>query len=1276
MLRDLSTPKEMINDDNETSTAVGINQIDRELCLINIQEQLQESNSVVNISFKQYSNTDILTTLPLTHKIISEQIQSMIFQNFVPNLSQFNLYQNLRSLTIVQACIENLLQISQLFQTNIASLDLTDNKISDCQLFSRMKNLQTLILSNNKINSVKSLQQLKLKYLDLSGNLLENSEIKSLYDQNNTLEIKFNDFQLVSQTSASSQQISSNLQRILHLDFVQDELDLLLHNLSATDYVQLANDTQFISKMCYNSIFLEHVKNLEYSDDLLNLFVQLQLWICVPIKVLSNLSNFKQENIPQIFQFLIQSPLQEQELSNILNNLVSLSINGFQNQYLLTRFITVFCSKLKFEELAAVFAFCYAAQIVKLADQTQVNVHLNKYGNNNVNLDELLDQTVVIIQTSQVMQSIFKYNTMPGSFLCMNTLFRAFNIHSKTNPIQTSQIFEIFTNFCLKNDQPLTYPKQIETQMNILQIKKDLEKIKPKNYLTQIEERRPLNLTDQQIFQQLDTVLSFNAKWELLSAADNIHMLDDYFKTRCEQIQTNDLLENVRHCLKNYLLAGEGQSVERAIQSIARTVSTLLQFDYKSVSITIGSMLMLNTQNICKRNGKVLQNFIYEKDYIDMVQSYPNFNKQHITADQLVSWYKSLELKPLGVSLPTTVMFFGASSCVVNAEQFSQSTIQVISDINQYRTEMLKQKENFDLIDYYNADIERLRVEQLLLQNYEQTPDDYVSQFIPVVFQYLTEQIEVSNDPIKLDGCYYLLKNLYKKACLLKNHAFLEFFYKAAQYHLGVIISQTELLLSSLLSSEETFDQIQVYNLYLNSERVQKHIIIIKYIANMLISQRLFVPNPEFTQQTILILALIQSTNELLQIKNISGKPCENVQVSRISLKVLLQEIPKLIVQLKTQQIDVFDYRPLSGGLFYQIVFQAPVAQESLQKYHVSQKISKFFLLSIILGIYKLLMPLLPFINEKLFQEFLPDIQKLLHFDLIFVQNDVKVINQLEKNAGGRPDYQKLFKPRDFQVKFALNLIINCYKKVPQKEFVSLCDEVFKQKFIVNSLIIREIDQLNAMCLLPFDLQYSADYVFGAEILNQFKNEQKNLLLLQQTVKMVTQNDLSVMSLKQIKENHPQLFTYFENIPELSDFKTVMHVDQVKSGVYMSQINQYLTAFDYQRAVALKMLQELLDERTESEAQLQLQQIDLLPKLKISLNMLAIITFAVCIVKKYPELNYFWLNFINQNNKELFIQQIYPYLKKNIKYDFGKAIDLAMEGDTKNTYQEYVLKWQ
>ena len=57
-------------------------------------------------------------------------------------------------------------------------------------------------------------------------------------------------------------------------------------------------------------------------------------------------------------------------------------------------------------------------------------------------------------------------------------------------------------------------------------------------------------------------------------------------------------------------------------------MADILNLDFLSVQITVGAMLMLNSQFVCELNGKRLKNYIEAKDFVDMVHSYTKIKKE------------------------------------------------------------------------------------------------------------------------------------------------------------------------------------------------------------------------------------------------------------------------------------------------------------------------------------------------------------------------------------------------------------------------------------------------------------------------------------------------------------------------------------------------------------------------------------------------------------------------------------------------------------------------
>ena len=143
----------------------------------------------------------------------------------------------------------------------------------------------------------------------------------------------------------------------------------------------------------------------------------------------------------------------------------------------------------------------------------------------------------------------------------------------------------------------------------------EAEKAKPKHFKEFLEQH---NLTGKFVL-DYEYDLTYETKWESLSNLNSEELLDFYFEQKTLECDQCDLLGIMRFCLANYLLAGEGQSVERAIKCISTKLAKRLGFDFKSVQITVGAMLMLNTQFICERNGKKLNTYMSEEDFIDMV---------------------------------------------------------------------------------------------------------------------------------------------------------------------------------------------------------------------------------------------------------------------------------------------------------------------------------------------------------------------------------------------------------------------------------------------------------------------------------------------------------------------------------------------------------------------------------------------------------------------------------------------------------------------------------
>ena len=213
----------------------------------------------------------------------------------------------------------------------------------------------------------------------------------------------------------------------------------------------------------------------------------------------------------------------------------------------------------------------------------------------------------------------------------------------------------------------------------------------------------------------------------------------------------------MRYCLNNYLLAGEGQSVERAIKCISTKLAKRLNLDFKSVQITVGAMLMLNTQFICERNGKKLNTYMSADDFIDMVQSYPGFVKEQFPAESLTQIYDSLKAKPLGVQIPGCVVFNSAGLLVADPAYFAEG-FQLIQIAQKVKLDYLKQKINFNQLDYFYQDIDRLeREEKLVGISFGQTDIDIREQFIPVLLQFCLLQVTESNSKDLVNASFSML---------------------------------------------------------------------------------------------------------------------------------------------------------------------------------------------------------------------------------------------------------------------------------------------------------------------------------------------------------------------------------------------------------------------------------------------------------------------------------------------------------------------------------------
>lgn len=321
---------------------------------------------------------------------------------------------------------------------------------------------------------------------------------------------------------------------------------------------------------------------------------------------------------------------------------------------------------------------------------------------------QLLTLLLKIVAQSDFLASLTVYSTLPSSYYTLNTLVRALGIHARYEPLLVSQIMQAMLVQCRVQRQNARSSECVLG--DVLRTMDRAEKAKPKHFREFLEQN---GLTGKFVL-DYEQDLTFETKWECLSNLNSEELLDFYFEQKTLQCGESGLLGVMRYCLNNYLLAGEGQSVERAIKCISTKLAKRLKFDFKSVQITVGAMLMLNTQFICERNGKKLNTYMSAEDFIDMVQSYPGFVKEQFPAESLTQIYDSLKAKPLGVQIPGCVVFNSAGLLVVDAAYFAEG-FQLIQIAQKVKLDYLKQKINFNQLDYFYQDTDRLEREEKLV---------------------------------------------------------------------------------------------------------------------------------------------------------------------------------------------------------------------------------------------------------------------------------------------------------------------------------------------------------------------------------------------------------------------------------------------------------------------------------------------------------------------------------------------------------------------------------